>query len=116
MGDACVRALDIVWKTLTDLGLTNGKVKPLVGIFAAPIDCQAAGLNRPEVGTVYVKADFAESLTEQLIFIVVEQVIHYVSGGAGYSREFQAMQAQVIGRLVQTRCLEPHTGRQANHP
>ena len=108
---ACVQAVDIVWKTLTELGFTGGKSKPMVGTFTGPIDGQVMALYRPEVAAIYVKADCAESLTEQLIYVVVEQVIHHVSGEASYSREFQAIQTQVIARLAQPRRLEAHAGR-----
>ena len=103
---ACVQAVDIVWKALTELGFAGGKSKPLVGTFTGPNDGQAMALYRPEVATIYVRSDCAECLTEQLIYDVVEQVIYHASGEAGYSRDFQAMQTQIIARLIQPRSFE----------
>lgn len=99
---ACVQAVNIVWKALTELGFGSGKSKPLVGTFTGPIDGQVMALYRPGVATIYIRSDCAECFTEQLIYDVVEQVIHHVFGEAGYSRDFQAVQTQVIARLIRS--------------
>jgi len=100
--EACTLAVEIVWKAMTDLGFCGSKSKPAVGTFSEPIDCEgrAMGLYRPEMKTVYANTDYAEHLDEQLVYIMVEEVIHHISGGTDYSRDFQTMQTQVIGRLI----------------
>lgn len=100
--DAVNLAVEIVWKALDGLGFIGTKSKPAVGTFSEPINCEgrAMGLYRPEVKTVYANTDYAENLDEQLVYIMVEECIHHVSGGTDYSRDFQTMQTQVIGRLI----------------
>lgn len=108
---ACVQAVAIVWNALTELGFAGGKSKPLVGTFTGPIDGQVVSVYRPEVATIYVRSDCADCLTEQLIYEVVEQVIWHVSGEAGYSRNFQAVQTQVIARLIRFLPFESRAAR-----
>ncbi len=99
--DAVTLALDIVWKGMEALGMTSGKAKPMAGTFTEPIDCEARamGLYRPEVKTVYAHTDYAENVDEQLVYILTEEVLHHISGATDYSRDFQTLQTQVIGRL-----------------
>jgi len=100
--DACILAVDIVWKAMVDLGFVGSKSKPLVGTFTEPVVCEgcAMGLYRPEAKTVYANTDYAENLDEQLVYIMVEECIHHISGATDFSRDFQTMQTQVIGRLI----------------
>jgi hypothetical protein len=100
--DAVTLAVEIVWSAMMDLGFTHGKGKPLVGTFDEPInaECRAMGLYRPEVGTVYAHREYAENLDEQLVYIMCEECIHHSSGATDYSRDFQTMQTQIIGRLI----------------
>jgi hypothetical protein len=100
--DAVILAVDIVWKAMDGLGFVGSKSKPLVGTFSEPIDCEcrAMGLYRPECKTVYANTDYAENLDEQLVYIMVEECIHHISGATDFSRDFQTMQTQVIGRLI----------------
>ena len=49
---------------------------------------------------MYANTDYSENLDEQLVYIMVEEVIHHISGGTDYSRDFQTMQTQVIGKLI----------------
>lgn len=99
--DAVILALDIVWKGMEALGMTSGKNKPQAGTFTEPIDCEARamGLYRPENRTVYAHTDYAENLDEQLVYILTEEVLHHISGATDYSRDFQTLQTQVIGKL-----------------
>lgn len=99
--DAVRLALEIVWAGMEKLGMTSGKDKPNAGTFSEPIDCEARamGLYRPENKTVYAHTDYAENLDEQLVYIITEEVLHHISGATDYSRDFQTLQTQVIGRL-----------------
>jgi len=100
--DATIQAVEIVWKALVELGFDAGKAKPQVGCFTEPINCEgrAMGLCRIEAGTVYANAEYAEHLTEQLVYIMVEECIHHASGATDFSRDFQTTQTQIIGRLI----------------
>lgn len=100
--DATVLAVELVWAALVELGFDSGKAKPQVGCFTEPINCEgrAMGLCRIEAGTVYANAEYAEHLTEQLVYIMVEECIHHASGATDFSRDFQTMQTQIIGRLI----------------
>lgn len=99
--DVTVQALDIVWKAMEGLNMTFGKSKPLCGMFNEPIDCEAraAGLYRPEMKTVYLNAEYAENLDYKAVYIMVEEVIHHISGASDFSRDFQTLLVQVIGRM-----------------
>lgn len=99
--DAVVLAVEIVWNALTELNYTNGKAKPGCGTFREPMEGggKAIGLCRIEAGMVYAHTDYAESLTERLVVIMVEECLHHASGATDFSRDFQTLQTEVIGRL-----------------
>jgi hypothetical protein len=100
--DAVIQAVEIVWSALVELGYTNGKQKPGVGCFKEPLDCEgkAIGLCRIEAKMVYAHEDYAQTLNELLVGIIVEECIHHASGATDFSRDFQTMQTEVIGRLI----------------
>jgi hypothetical protein len=91
-----------VWAKLGSLGFTFGKEPPATGTFSEPINCEsrAAGLYRPEVKTVYAHQEFAQSADEKLYIIMIEEVVHHISGATDYSRDFQTMLVQVIARMM----------------
>lgn len=99
--EAVIQAVEVVWGALTDLGHTNGKVKPGCGTFTEPMQggAKAIGLCRIEAGVVYAHTDHADTLSERLVVIMVEECLHYASGATDFSRDFQTLQTEVIGRL-----------------
>jgi hypothetical protein len=99
--DVTILALDIVWKAMESLGMTSGKSKPACGRFQEPIDCEAraAGLYRPEMKTVYLNVEYAENLDYKAVYVMVEEVIHHISGATDFSRDFQTLLVQIIGRM-----------------
>ncbi len=99
--DVAIQALDIVWKAMSGLGMTNGKKKPQCGTFTEPLEggSRSAGLHDPNKGIVYLNVEEAESLNFQAVYIMVEEVVHYISGATDFSRDFQTMLVQVIGKM-----------------
>ena len=96
------QSVGLVWAAMIDLGMTGGKEKPQAGTFSEPIQCEgrAMGLYRAETNMVYANTDYSENLDEQLVYIMVEEVLHYISGATDFSRDFQTLQTQVIGRMM----------------
>jgi hypothetical protein len=99
--EAATKARDLVWEELGKLGFLFGKEKPGVGTFVEPIECesQTCGLYRPENKTVYLNKEYAENLDEKAVYIMVEECVHHLSGASDFSRDFQTLLVQIIGRM-----------------
>jgi hypothetical protein len=92
-------AVDLVWSLLEEVGLTLGKVKPPVRCFISILDggVMLNGFYRD--GTVFINSNLAgsssgvagpQALSDQLVKVALEEVVHYVTGGAtDNSRDFQ---------------------------
>ena len=102
-------AVNLVWELLEEVGLTQGKAKPPVYCFTSILDggTMLNGFYRD--GTVFINGDLAgsasvlggqQALSERLVKVALEEVVHYVTGGAtDNSRDFQDFLLNLVVKL-----------------
>lgn len=97
-----VKALDLVWDSLAGMELVAGKDKPAAGCFYQPLQggSQTWGLYLPSKKTCFIHADISVGFTEKLVWVMVEEVCHHISGATDFSRDFQTLLVRVIGRVM----------------
>jgi hypothetical protein len=103
-------AVDYVWSRIENIGLTNGKEKPLVRSFHSILDAGTMlnGYYRDEV--VYIHRDLGnvgsvvggnDALSDRLLKVALEEVAHYATNGAtDNSRDFQDYVLEVAVKLA----------------
>lgn len=103
-------AVEYVWSRIEEIGLTNGKEKPLVRSFHSILDAGTMlnGYYRDEV--VYIHRDLgnagsavggADALSDRLLKVALEEVAHYATNGAtDNSRDFQDYLLEVAVKLA----------------
>ncbi len=100
--DDVQKALDVVWAALEGMDLVSGKEKPGAGCFYQPLTggSQTWGLYLPNKKTCYIHTDIATGWSEKLVWVMVEEVCHHISGATDFSRDFQTLLVRVIGRAI----------------
>jgi hypothetical protein len=103
-------AVDYVWSQIDEIGLTNGKGKPVVRSFHSILDAGTMlnGYYRDEV--VYIHRDLGnagsvaggpDALSDRLLKVALEEVAHYATNGAtDNSRDFQDYVLEVAVKLA----------------
>lgn len=103
-------AVDYVWSQIDEIGLTNGKGKPVVRSFHSILDAGTMlnGYYRDEV--VYIHRDLgnagsvaggSDALSDRLLKVALEEVAHYATNGAtDNSRDFQDYVLEVAVKLA----------------
>ena len=103
-------AVDYVWSRIEEIGLSNGKEKPVVRSFHSILDAGTMlnGYYRDEV--VYIHRDLGnagsvvggnDSLSDRLLKVALEEVAHYATNGAtDNSRDFQDYVLEVAVKLA----------------
>ena len=103
-------AVDYVWSQIDEIGLTNGKEKPVVRSFHSILDAGTMlnGYYRDEV--VYIHRDLGnagsvvggpDALSDRLLKVALEEVAHYATNGAtDNSRDFQDYVLEVAVKLA----------------
>lgn len=79
----CKRIVNRVWKKLEKLGLTNGKVKPKIEMFAKPMDCGSQIGGYQEGDIIYIERNYVNSK------VILEELGHYITGADDCTRDFQ---------------------------
>lgn len=90
----CKRIFNRVWKKLENLELTNGKEKPVLAMFAKPMDCGSVIGGYYEDGTVYIDRNNVNAS------VVLEEIAHYITGAKDCSRDFQTFAFLVAGAVL----------------
>ncbi len=103
-------AVDYVWSRIEEIGLSNGKEKPVVRSFHSILDAGTMlnGYYRDEV--VYIHRDLGnagsvvggnDALSDRLLKVALEEVAHYATNGAtDNSRDFQDYVLEVAVKLA----------------
>lgn len=103
-------AVDYVWNQIEEIGLTNGKERPVVRSFHSILDAGTMlnGYYRDEV--VYIHRDLGnvgsvvggnDALSDRLLKVALEEVAHYATNGAtDNSRDFQDYVLEVAVKLA----------------
>ena len=103
-------AVDYVWSRIENIGLTNGKEKPVVRSFHSILDAGTMlnGYFRDEI--VYIHRDLGnagsvvggpDALSDRLLKVALEEVAHYATNGAtDNSRDFQDFVLEVAVKLA----------------
>ena len=112
-------AVDFVWSWLEETGLTNGKEKPPVKVFTSILDggTMLNGFYRD--GTVFLHealggtaSEFGgrQALSDRLLHVALEEVVHYVTGATDNSRDFQNFLLDLAVKLRRVRVAEAVAG------
>ena len=102
-------SVDFVWSLLERIGLTNGKEKPTTKVFTSILDggVQLNGYYRS--GTVYLHEDLGgtasivtgtEALSDRLVKVALEEVVHHITQATDNSRDFQNFLLDVAVKLA----------------
>lgn len=91
-------ALDLIWQTVVDTNLTNGKNRPEVKCFKAVVENSKAVDSYYRDNTVFISADMGaegsakigwHALSDRLLIATLEQVGHHLTSASDYSKDFQ---------------------------
>ena len=102
-------AVDLVWGLLAEVGLTNGKAKPPVKSFVSILDGGVKLNGYYRDGTVFINEDLgrtssiaggAESLSNRLVKVALEECVHFTTGATDNSRDFQDYLLDLVVRLA----------------
>jgi hypothetical protein len=102
-------AVDFVWEMLEEVGLTNGKDKPPVRCFTSILDAGTMLNGYYRNGEVFINRDLAGSasvvagriaLSNRLIAVSLEEVVHFVTGATDNSRDFQNYLLELAVKLA----------------
>lgn len=95
-------AVDLIWDTITALGLTNGKEKPEARVFSDIMSAGAQTLGFHRIGTnmVFINRDISVGQSPQLIQTTLEEIAHYVTGSLDFTRDFQDYAFNVAAKLM----------------
>lgn len=103
-------AVDYVWNQIEEIGLTNGKEKPLVRSFHSILDAGTMLNGYFRDGIVFINRDLAgdaysvagdKALSDRLLKVALEEVAHYATNGAtDNSRDFQDYVLEVAVKLA----------------
>jgi len=114
-------AVDLVWDLLERTGLKNEKEKPQVKVFTSILDggVQLNGYYRS--GTVYIHEDLggtasimagAEALSDRLLKVALEEVVHHTTQATDNSRDFQNFLLDLSVKLARRGEEKPTSARQ----
>lgn len=101
-------AVDLVWELLEMNGLTNGKDKPSVKCFESILDGGVMLNGYYRNGEVFIHSDLAgvasvvvgrNALSNRLIKVALEEVVHHVTGATDNSRDFQDFLLELAVKL-----------------
>jgi hypothetical protein len=102
--EAVKEVFDIVWNRFDSVGMLNGKTeKPQLNCFYEQFknESQALGLYRHSTKEIFIHSDISSAKNDQLVWVMVEELVHYLSNGASdFSRDFQTMLVRIIGKLI----------------
>jgi hypothetical protein len=111
-------AVEFIWETIESHGLTNGKEKPPVKGFTSILDAGVMLNGYYRDGVVYINEDLGGSasefggraaLSDRLLKVALEEVVHYVTGATDNSRDFQDYLLDLAVKLSRTRINEEMT-------
>jgi hypothetical protein len=94
--DAAREAVDVVWRWIEAVGLTNGKEKPLVGCYQDVMNAGSRELGFADETGVYLALDHAGSINKMVLKMALEECAHWVTGATDNSRDFQDFLLRVI--------------------
>mgnify|MGYP001240472623 CR=1 FL=1 len=105
-------AVEFIWETIESHGLTNGKEKPPVKGFTSILDAGVMLNGYYRDGVVYINEDLGGSasefggraaLSDRLLKVALEEVVHYVTGATDNSRDFQDYLLDLAVKLSRSR-------------
>jgi hypothetical protein len=105
-------AVDLVWELLAEVGLTNGKDKPLVKCFTSILDGGVMLNGYYRDGEVFINSDLAgsasveggrQALPDRLVKVALEACAHFVTGATDNSRDFQDFLLDLAVKLARSR-------------
>ena len=91
-------AVDFIWELLEEVGLTNGKDKPTVKCFTSILNGGMMLNGYYRDGMVYIHKDLGgtaslvagrEALTDRLLKVALEELVHWVTQSTDNSRDLQ---------------------------
>lgn len=101
--------VDFVWELLEEVGLTNGKEKPPVRCFTSILDAGTMLNGYYRDGEVFINRDLGDSgsvvagrkaLSNHLVKVALEEVVHFVTGATDNSRDFQDFLLELAVKLA----------------
>jgi hypothetical protein len=90
----CKRIFNRVWGKVVKLGLHNGKDKPKLSMYAAPMDSGSTVGGYYDNGCVYINR------TNVNAKVILEEIGHYVTDASDCTRDFQDWAFSVAGALL----------------
>jgi len=83
------KALNVAWEWVEAAGLTCGKEKPRVACFKDITDAETELMGYHEDGVIYLREDICTEANKYTYRIALEEIVHYVTGSADLTRDFQ---------------------------
>lgn len=96
---SCVQStLDEIYSMLEELGLTKGKDKPPIFVFKSSTDAESKcfGQYYPTEKKIGINHDISQGKSNQLFMVVLEEVVHHITGSGDNTRDFQNFLMQII--------------------
>lgn len=98
--------LDWAWDLIEAYGMTCGKEKPKAGCYHKVGTDGSTGFGLYKNETVYVHADFATGINENLRMTVIEELCHHCTGNADFTSGFQEWLLRLTTRLAKATVIE----------
>lgn len=105
-------AVNCVWELLEETGLTNGKEKPPVKTFTSILNAGTKLNGYYRNGVVYINEDLGiassefggrDVLSDRMLKVALEEVVHYTTGATDNSRDFQDFLLDLSVKLARKR-------------
>lgn len=103
-------AVDSAWGLIERSGLTLGKEKPPVQCFTSVLDAGVSLQGYYRDGVVYINGDLAPAgpvagmLSDSLLQVALEELVHFLTGAIDNSRDFQSYLLSLSVKLGRCRC------------
>lgn len=78
-----------VWNLLESFDRLNAKPRPKLFVFKKVMDAGAVIMGECKEGGIYINDTIATGQSKQLFKVMLEEVVHYVTGARDYSRDIQ---------------------------
>lgn len=90
----CKRIFNRIWRKMEKIGLTNGKEKPSLAMYAKSMENGSEIQGYYENNTVYINRSGVNAA------VILEEIVHHTSGASDCTRDFQTAVLDVAGALI----------------
>lgn len=96
-----IKATDFVWEKIVKYGMTNGKQKPKVFCFKQQMQSESITFGFQRGDVIYFNENIVSAdMTTQFIAMVIEEIVHFLSGATDRSQDLQNFAFNFIAKMM----------------